>query len=156
MRQGCTPSGASLIKQATYTRSRCLRSGRLPSCRKGTPGDAGEGSERGADDVPTHRNAKSRPAVRQPGFDIGRRLRIGSRPERVLVIVEHGDIGDAGAPECIDERVERAAAMAFDDALVAAIHDRRIDRAPFRIGQGAVFDEVDLALTEISLTKHGP
>src|SRR6202035_4352883 len=46
--------------------------------------------------------------------------------------------------------------MAFDDALVAAIHDRRIDRAPVSIGKGAVFDEIDLALTEISLAKHGP
>src|SRR5260370_40902777 len=46
--------------------------------------------------------------------------------------------------------------MAFDDALVAAIHDRRIDRAPVSIGKGAVFDEIDLALTEISRAKHGP
>src|SRR5260370_24873804 len=46
--------------------------------------------------------------------------------------------------------------MAFDDALVATIHDRRIDRAPIRVGKGAVFDEIDLALTEISLAKHGP
>src|SRR5947208_14949536 len=46
--------------------------------------------------------------------------------------------------------------MALYDALVAAIHDRRIDRAPVGIGKGAVFDEIDLALTEISLAKHGP
>src|SRR2546422_242967 len=46
--------------------------------------------------------------------------------------------------------------MAFDDALVAAIHDRRIDRAPDGIGKGTVFDEIDLALTAISLAKHGP
>src|SRR5712671_4106344 len=46
--------------------------------------------------------------------------------------------------------------MTFDDALVAAINDRRIDRAPVSIGKGAVFDEIDLALTEISLAKHGP
>src|SRR5882762_1746286 len=46
--------------------------------------------------------------------------------------------------------------MAFDDALVAAIHDRRIDRAPVGIGKGAVFDEIDLALSEIFLAKHGP
>src|SRR6266446_2422674 len=46
--------------------------------------------------------------------------------------------------------------MAFDDALVATIHDRRIDRAPVSIGKGAVFDEIDLALTEISLAKHAP
>src|SRR5258705_8696397 len=122
----------------------------------GTSGDAGEGSERGADDVPIHLNAKNRPAIRQPGFDIGRCPRIGSRTDRMLVIGEHGDIGDAGAPQGIDERVERAAAMAFDDALVATIHDRRIDRAPVSIGKGAVFDEIDLALTEISLAKHAP
>jgi hypothetical protein len=64
----------------------------------GTSGDAGEGSERGDDDVPIYLNAKNRPAVRQSGFDIGRCLRIGSRTKRVLVIGEHGDIGDAGAP----------------------------------------------------------
>src|ERR1700733_11155530 len=46
--------------------------------------------------------------------------------------------------------------MAFDDALVAAINDRRIDRAPVSIGKGAVFDEIDLALTEISLAEQGP
>src|SRR5258706_9725699 len=46
--------------------------------------------------------------------------------------------------------------MAFYDALVAAVTDRRIDRAPVSIGKGAVFDEIDLALTEISLAKHGP
>src|ERR1700719_1642741 len=46
--------------------------------------------------------------------------------------------------------------MAFDDALVAAIHDRRIDRAPMSIGKRAVFDEIDLALTEIRPAKHGP
>src|SRR5438874_920776 len=46
--------------------------------------------------------------------------------------------------------------MAFDDALVAAIHDRRMDRAPVGIGKGAVFDEIDLALTAIFLAKHGP
>src|SRR5258707_5454617 len=46
--------------------------------------------------------------------------------------------------------------MPFDDALVAAINDRGIDRAPDSIGKGAVFDEIDLALTEISLAKHGP
>src|SRR3954471_16254171 len=47
--------------------------------------------------------------------------------------------------------------MAFDDALVTAIHNRRIDdRAPVSIGKGAVFDEIDLAVTEISLGKHGP
>src|SRR5437879_12214199 len=46
--------------------------------------------------------------------------------------------------------------MAFYDALVAAINDRRIDRAPVSAGKGAVFDEIDLALTEISLAKHGP
>src|SRR6266403_4333078 len=44
----------------------------------------------------------------------------------------------------------------LDDALVAAIHDRRIDRAPVSIGKGAVFDEIDLALTEVSLAKHCP
>src|SRR5258706_14476910 len=122
----------------------------------GTSGDAGEGSERGADDVPIYRNAEHRPAVRQPGFDIGCCLGIGSRTQRVLVKAEHGDIGDAGAPQGIDERVERATAMAFDDALAAAIHDRRIDRAPLGMGKGAVFDEIALALTEISLAKHGP
>src|SRR6266853_2697027 len=46
--------------------------------------------------------------------------------------------------------------MALYDALVAAIHDRRIDRAPAGIGKGPVFDQIDLALTEISLAKHGP
>src|SRR5258706_11290941 len=46
--------------------------------------------------------------------------------------------------------------MAFDDALVAAILDGRIDRAPVGIGKGAIFDEIDLPLTEISLAKHGP
>src|SRR6266436_2014756 len=46
--------------------------------------------------------------------------------------------------------------MAFDDALVAAIHDRRVDRAPDGIGKDAVFDEIDLAVIEISLAKHGP
>src|SRR3954470_23626282 len=46
--------------------------------------------------------------------------------------------------------------MAFDDALVAAIHDRRIDRAPMSIRKVAVFDEIDLTLTEIRLTKHRP
>src|SRR5258708_23398567 len=46
--------------------------------------------------------------------------------------------------------------MAFDDALVAAILDRRIDRASVDIGKGAIFDEIDLALTEISLAKHRP
>lgn len=52
--------------------------------------------------------------------------------------------------------VQRAAAMAFYDAFVAAINDRRIDRAPVSIGKGAVFDEIDFVLTEISLAKHGP
>src|SRR5882757_4606801 len=46
--------------------------------------------------------------------------------------------------------------MAFYDAFVAAINDRRIDRAPVSIGKGAIFDEIDLPLTEISLAKHGP
>src|SRR5258708_34988039 len=46
--------------------------------------------------------------------------------------------------------------MAFDDALVATIHDRRGERAPIGIGKGAVFDEIDLALAEIPLAKHGP
>src|SRR5258708_25280827 len=46
--------------------------------------------------------------------------------------------------------------MAFDDTLVAAIPDRRIDRAPIGIGKGAIFDEIDLAPTERSLAKHGP
>src|SRR5258707_15571962 len=46
--------------------------------------------------------------------------------------------------------------MAFDDALVAAIHDRRVDRAPMGIGKVAVFDQIDLALSEIRLAKHGP
>src|SRR6266850_5977487 len=46
--------------------------------------------------------------------------------------------------------------MAFDDALVASIHDRRKDRAPVSIGKRAAFDEIDLALTEIRLAKHGP
>jgi hypothetical protein len=64
----------------------------------GTSGDAGDGSERGSDDVPIYPNAKNRPAIRQAGFDISRCLRIGSRTERVLVIGEHGEIGDAGAP----------------------------------------------------------
>src|SRR5438874_330001 len=88
-----------------------------------------------------------------PDFDIGRCLCIGTRTERVLVIGAHGDIGDPGAR--IYEPVERAAAMAFDDALVAAIHDRRTDRAPVSIGKSAVFDEIDLALAAISLAKHG-
>src|SRR5258707_14722691 len=46
--------------------------------------------------------------------------------------------------------------MAFDGAFVAAVQDRRIDRAPDGIGKGAIFDEVDLALAEIALAKHGP
>src|SRR6267154_1132011 len=46
--------------------------------------------------------------------------------------------------------------MAFDDTLVAAILDGRMDRAPVGIGKGAIFDEIDLPLTEISLAKHGP
>jgi hypothetical protein len=46
--------------------------------------------------------------------------------------------------------------MAFYDAFVAAINDRRIDRAPVSIGKGAVVDEIDLAPTEISLAKQGP
>src|SRR5258706_14303103 len=46
--------------------------------------------------------------------------------------------------------------MAFDGALVAAVLDGRIDRAPVGIGKGAIFDEIDLPLTEISLAKHGP
>jgi hypothetical protein len=48
----------------------------------GTSGDAGDGSERGADDVAIYPNAENRPAIRQPGFDIGRCLRIRSRTER--------------------------------------------------------------------------
>jgi len=72
----------------------------------GTSRDAGDGSERGPDDVPIYPNAKNRPAIRQPGFDIGRCLRIGTRTERVLVIGEHGDIGDPGAPQRIDERID--------------------------------------------------
>ena len=52
------------------------RRGGLASCTAGTSGDAGEGSERGADDVPIHPNAKNGPAVRQLGFNIGRCLRI--------------------------------------------------------------------------------
>src|SRR5712671_7870293 len=122
----------------------------------GTSGDAGESPERGVDDIPIHPNAEKHPTIRQPGFDIGRCLRIGPRTKRMLVVVDNRDIGDAGSPQSIDERVERAAAMAFDYALVAAIHDRRIDRAPVGIGKGAVFDEIDFALTEISLAKHGP
>src|SRR3954454_3183639 len=101
-----------------------------------TSRDAGDGSERGP--------------------DIGRCLRIGTRTERVLVIGEHGEIGDAGAPQRIDEPVEWAAALAFDNALVAAIHDRRVDRAPLSIGKGAVFDEIDITVIEIRLAKHGP
>src|SRR3954465_7773687 len=46
--------------------------------------------------------------------------------------------------------------MAFDDELVPAILDRRIDRAPGSGGKRAVFDEIDLALTDISLAKHSP
>src|SRR5882757_7572289 len=46
--------------------------------------------------------------------------------------------------------------MAFDDALVAAIRDRRIDHAPVSSGKRAVFDEINLALTAISLAKHSP
>src|SRR5258706_14601550 len=46
--------------------------------------------------------------------------------------------------------------MSFDDALLAAIHDPRIDRAPVSIRKGAVFDETDLALSEIFLAKHDP
>src|SRR5882762_10785023 len=46
--------------------------------------------------------------------------------------------------------------MAFDDALVTAISDRRTDRAPVGSGKGAVFDEIDLALSEISLAEHSP
>jgi isopropylmalate/homocitrate/citramalate synthase len=44
------------------------------------------------------------------------------------VIGEHGEISDARAPQRIDEPIERAAALAFDDALVAAIRDRCINR----------------------------
>src|ERR1700737_2816947 len=46
--------------------------------------------------------------------------------------------------------------MPFDDALVAVILDCCIDRAPVSTGEGAVFDKIDLALTEISLAKHRP
>src|SRR5712672_1035845 len=122
----------------------------------GTSGDAGESPERGVDDIAIHPNAENHPAIRQPSFDIGRCLRIRPRTKRMFVVFDDGDIGDAGSPQAIDERVERAAAMAFDDALVAVIHDRRVDRAPVSIGKGAVFDEIDLALTEIRLAKHGP
>src|SRR5712671_4843001 len=122
----------------------------------GTSSDAGDGSERGPDDVPIYPNAENSPAIREPGFDIGRCLRIGTRTKRVLVIGEHGEIGDPGAPQRIDEPIERAAALAFDDALVAAIHDRHVDRAPLSSGKRAVFDEIDIALPEIRLAKHGP
>src|SRR5712672_4338462 len=122
----------------------------------GTSGDAGESPERGVDDISIHPNAEKHPTIRQPGFDIGRCLRIGPRTERMLVVVDNGDIGDAGSPQGIDERVERAATMAFDHALVAAIHDRRIDRAPVGVGKGAVFDKIDVAGTEISLANYGP
>ena len=74
------------------------RKGRLPSCMAGTSGDAGDGSERSPYDVAIYPNAKNRPAVRQPGFDIRRCLRIGAGTERVLVIGEQCEIGDAGAP----------------------------------------------------------
>jgi hypothetical protein len=46
--------------------------------------------------------------------------------------------------------------MAFYDAFVAAINDRRVDRAPASSRKYAVVDEIDLALAEISLAKLGP
>jgi hypothetical protein len=64
----------------------------------GTSGDAREGLERGSDDVLVYPNTKKRSAIRQRRFDIGRCLRIRSCTERVLVIGEHGDIGETGAP----------------------------------------------------------
>jgi hypothetical protein len=71
---------------------------RLPSCTAGTSGDAGDGSKRGADYVPIYPNAKNRPAIRQSGFDVGCRPRIGSCTERVLVIGKHVDFSDTGTP----------------------------------------------------------
>src|SRR5258708_12947552 len=72
------------------------------------------------------------------------------------MIAEHGDIGDASAPQRVDKGVERAAAMTFDDALAAAIRECRIDRTTVTVRHGAVVDEVDFALSQVALGKHAP
>ena len=63
----------------------------------GASGDAGECSERSADDVAIHPDTKNRPVARQPGFDVGGCLRIRSRAQRVLVVAAYSDVGDVRA-----------------------------------------------------------
>src|SRR5471030_2012446 len=117
---------------------------------------AGNGAQRGGDDVAVEADAEEGAAVRHARLDIGGSLRVRPGAQRMLAVIEDLQLGDAGALQRVDEGVDGPVAGPFDDALAFRRTDRRREGAAPSVRNREVINQGDPVLGEIGLLEARP
>lgn len=135
----------------------------VPLFPAGTLGYAGRGAryglQRSGHDVAVDADAIECCVAGIADLNVGRGLRIGSRANCVLAVVDDCQLDVALALQRVDKRRDRAVADTLDPPFLAIDYDRRRDAAALRrarLGKNAVIGQLDPVTPQVYLLEQRP